>query len=259
MHRPDRRNATIDEEEDPHHRHCPQNINIKWSTEVGLSSTGRSCLEDPRSHCFIPSQASSSVFGTPIITDLFSDGIKDILVPSFVHYLDALEGPTGANAPGFPADHHERVHASPLMYDIDNDGVKDILLATYNGELLWFKDDGTQRYSYYSLIPRLRVRKDWHKGLHDDPNNRPEEGGQHAQQQVPPPPPHDLSGSSTGRRLLQAEASHQQPENTRENRLTKEGEDSFQVFQEHDIGAEEEEGGAAKGGIYRDPDLEGDM
>eukprot|EP00955_Chlamydomonas_euryale_P043879 352743-Chlamydomonas_euryale.AAC.11 len=36
-------------------------------------------------------QVSSSVYATPLITDLYSDGRKDIVVPSFVHYLEALK------------------------------------------------------------------------------------------------------------------------------------------------------------------------
>ena len=33
-------------------------------------------------------EVSSSVYATPIIHDLFSDGHKEIIVPSFVHYLE---------------------------------------------------------------------------------------------------------------------------------------------------------------------------
>jgi hypothetical protein len=45
---------------------CDTDITLKWMTEV-----------------------SSSVYATPIIYDLFSDGHKDIIVPSFVHYTEA--------------------------------------------------------------------------------------------------------------------------------------------------------------------------
>jgi hypothetical protein len=31
---------------------------------------------------------SSSVYASPVITDLYADGRKDIIVPSFVHYLE---------------------------------------------------------------------------------------------------------------------------------------------------------------------------
>ena len=44
---------------------CGTDIALKWMTEV-----------------------SSSVYATPIIHDLFSDGHKEIIVPSFVHYLE---------------------------------------------------------------------------------------------------------------------------------------------------------------------------
>lgn len=44
---------------------CPQNLELRWMSEV-----------------------ASSVYATPLITDLFSDGHKDIVVPSFVHHLD---------------------------------------------------------------------------------------------------------------------------------------------------------------------------
>lgn len=48
---------------------------------------------------------------------------------------------------GWPAFHQSNVHASPLLFDIDKDGVREIALATYNGEVLFFRllflsDDG---------------------------------------------------------------------------------------------------------------------
>lgn len=33
-------------------------------------------------------EVSSSVYSTPLITDLYSDGQKDIVIPGFVHYLE---------------------------------------------------------------------------------------------------------------------------------------------------------------------------
>ena len=44
---------------------CDTNLALKWMTEV-----------------------SSSIYATPLIHDLYSDGHKDIIVPSFVHYLE---------------------------------------------------------------------------------------------------------------------------------------------------------------------------
>ena len=45
---------------------CSANLVLKWMTEVG-----------------------SSIYATPLIHDLYSDGQKDVIVPSFVHYLEA--------------------------------------------------------------------------------------------------------------------------------------------------------------------------
>ena len=47
---------------------CPQNIALKWHTEIG-----------------------SAVYATPLITDLYSDGRKDIIVPGFVHNLEVRQ------------------------------------------------------------------------------------------------------------------------------------------------------------------------
>ncbi|KAG2425141.1 hypothetical protein HXX76_013895 [Chlamydomonas incerta] len=115
------------------------------------------------------SEATSSVYASPLITDLHADGRRDIIVPSFVHYLEVLEGPNGGQAPGgWPAFHASSVHASPLLYDIDFDGVRDVLLATYDGQVLFYKDTGDKLHEGLQ-ISRLRVRKDWYVGL--DPND----------------------------------------------------------------------------------------
>lgn len=62
---------------------CPQNIALRWHAE-----------------------ASSAVYATPLITDLFSDGRKDVVVPSFLHNLEVgadapwcMRQPVGAVAP----------------------------------------------------------------------------------------------------------------------------------------------------------------
>lgn len=56
---------------------CPLNVALSWMTEV-----------------------SASVYATPLITDLYSDGAKEIVVPSFVHYLEVRRPlPTGCPFP----------------------------------------------------------------------------------------------------------------------------------------------------------------
>lgn len=51
---------------------CEANLALKWMTEV-----------------------SSAIYATPLITDLYSDSYKDIIVPSFVHYTE-VSLPQGA-------------------------------------------------------------------------------------------------------------------------------------------------------------------
>ncbi|KAI3771296.1 hypothetical protein L6452_02458 [Arctium lappa] len=126
-------------------KQCPQNLELRWQTEV-----------------------SSSIYATPLIADINSDGKLDVVVPSFVHYLEVLEGSDGDKMPGWPAFHQSTVHASPLLYDIDKDGVREIALATYNGEVLFFRTSG-YIMSDKLEVPRLKAKRDWYVGLLPDP------------------------------------------------------------------------------------------
>ncbi|KAK1321267.1 hypothetical protein QJS10_CPA03g01827 [Acorus calamus] len=124
---------------------CPRNIELRWQAEV-----------------------SSSIYATPLIADINSDGKIEVVVPSFVHYLEVLEGSDGDKLPGWPAFHQSNVHSSPLLFDIDKDGVREIALATYNGEVLFFRTSGylmTEKLE----VPRRQIRKDWYVGLDSDP------------------------------------------------------------------------------------------
>lgn len=87
-------------------------------------------------------EATSSIYATPLITDLYADGFKDVIVPSFVHYLEVFQGDNGAQASGFPAFHADKVHASPMLFDIDQDGIQDIVIVTYNGQVRFYEDSG---------------------------------------------------------------------------------------------------------------------
>ncbi|KAL2509891.1 Protein DEFECTIVE IN EXINE FORMATION 1 [Forsythia ovata] len=127
---------------------CPRHLELRWQTEV-----------------------SSSIYASPLIADINSDGKLEVVVPSFVHYLEVLEGSDGDKLPGWPAFHQSTVHSSPLLYDIDKDGVREIGLATYNGEVLFFRVSGYMMSDKLE-IPRLKVKKDWYVGLHPDPVDR---------------------------------------------------------------------------------------
>jgi len=139
----------IDEEEpiDGVEEECPQNFELKWMTEV-----------------------SSSIYATPLITDLYSDGKKQILVNSFVHYVEALEGADGSKSGNWPTFHSSSVHASPLLTDINHDGLNDVLVAAYSGEILFFRDTGEQ-LPHKLVVPRLKVKKNWFAGLNPDPTD----------------------------------------------------------------------------------------
>lgn len=127
---------------------CPRNLELRWQTEV-----------------------SSSIYAPPLIADINSDGKLDVVVPSFLHYLEVLEGSDGDKMPGWPAFHQSTVHASPLLYDIDKDGVREIVLATYNGEVLFFRVSGYMMADKI-VLPRRRVKKNWYAGLLSDPVDR---------------------------------------------------------------------------------------
>ncbi|KAL8121505.1 protein DEFECTIVE IN EXINE FORMATION 1 isoform X2 [Apium graveolens] len=129
-------------------KQCPQNLELRWQTEV-----------------------SSSIYATPLIADINSDGKLEVVVPSFVHYLEVLEGSDGDKLPGWPAFHQSTVHSSPILYDIDKDGVREIALATYNGEVLFFRVSG-YLMSDKLVVPRMKVKRDWHVGLDSDPVDR---------------------------------------------------------------------------------------
>ena len=51
--------------------------------------------------------------------------------------LDAGDGAKAAEWGGY---HQSTLHTSPLLFDVDYDGVQDILVATYDGDILAFKD-----------------------------------------------------------------------------------------------------------------------
>ncbi|KAK8946301.1 hypothetical protein KSP40_PGU004761 [Platanthera guangdongensis] len=127
---------------------CPHNLELRWQTEV-----------------------SSSIYATPLIADINSDGKLEVVVPSFVHYLEVLEGSDGDKLPGWPAFHQSTVHSSPLLFDIDKDGTREIALATYNGVINFFRISGYLMMDKLE-VPRRKVRKDWYVGLHPDPVDR---------------------------------------------------------------------------------------
>ena len=133
----------------------------------------------PLSHLWTADAGASSIAATPLITDLFSDGSKEIIVPAFVHELEALDGASGARwSDGrWPAFHGSSAHASPILADVDGDGVQDVLLATYDAQVSAYRDTG-ERIRLADddgrgglAFPRLKVRTLWYEGLAADPTS----------------------------------------------------------------------------------------
>eukprot|EP00887_Chlorella_sp_A99_P003269 scaffold9.g3269.t1 len=162
---------------------CPLNIALKWHTEM-----------------------SSSIYATPLITDLYSDGRKDIVVPAFSHRIE------------FEGVHKSTAHTSPLIHDVDSDGILDIVLATYDGEVLFFRDTGEEVHGRL-IVPRLRVRRDWYVGLAPDhvDHSHPDvkDGGAPLEQpqassQSPPPQQQQGAGATPQRRRRLMEVAAEQ-------------------------------------------------
>ncbi|ORC87815.1 putative FG-GAP repeat protein, putative,intergrin alpha chain protein [Trypanosoma theileri] len=118
---------------------CRSGVHLEWAARVG-----------------------SSVFATPRIVDLSHDGNKEILVPTYTQYLEALDGFNGEDVAGFPFVHPSfKSYASPLPVDMDGDGKTEWLVAMYTGELMVFGDDGKARGAVQ--IPSLPIKKNWMK------------------------------------------------------------------------------------------------
>ncbi|GJP35206.1 hypothetical protein CLOM_g19716 [Closterium sp. NIES-68] len=124
---------------------CPVNLELRWQAEV-----------------------SSSIYSTPVVADINRDGKMEVVVPSFVHYLEVLDGYDGDRLHGWPAFYRSSTHTSPLLYDINKDGVREIILADYNGEIISFTPAGQELTRYKMSVPRLRIRKEWYVGLDPD-------------------------------------------------------------------------------------------
>ena len=79
-----------------------------------------------------------------------------------------LEAADGAKAThdSWPAFHKSTVHTGPLLHDWDYDGILDILVATYDGEILAFKDTVRLSCGYFQYsndIQRLSIAALWHR------------------------------------------------------------------------------------------------
>eukprot|EP00003_Mantamonas_plastica_P018580 TRINITY_DN3036_c0_g1_i8.p1 TRINITY_DN3036_c0_g1~~TRINITY_DN3036_c0_g1_i8.p1 ORF type:complete len:185 (+),score=75.89 TRINITY_DN3036_c0_g1_i8:25-555(+) len=100
-----------------HNDKCHVSADLLWTTEVGYS-----------------------IYTTPLVSDLLSDGRKEIISGTYVRYVEVLEAADGHRVPGWPyAFAKSSFHASPLLYDINKDGQNEVVVTTGNGEIVFLK------------------------------------------------------------------------------------------------------------------------
>ena len=63
------------------------------------------------------------------IGDVDGDGDNDVVFAGFDYNLYLIDGPTGANLPGWPKFLRDTVFSTPALHDMDGDGKKDVILG----------------------------------------------------------------------------------------------------------------------------------
>ena len=133
-------------------------------------------------------------------------GVKAIEASGVAVGVQALEGSYGARINGFENGNAEdlsgsTVHASPIMYDINSDGLEEILLATYDGEILFFFQNGS-RYFLNMKLPRIQVKRDWYVGLNRNADNGERDVDDDSVQEIVADEQKMQSGTASRRRLM---------------------------------------------------------
>ena len=120
-------------------------------------------------------ELSGDVDSTPIVVQM--RGMRTIVAADNAARVEVLDGSDGSRVNGFeaaPADamlSGSSVRSSPVLFDINNDGVDEIMLATYDGELLFYLENGN-KYFVNLRVPRLWVKRTWFLGLDADGADR---------------------------------------------------------------------------------------
>ena len=125
---------------------CNVGFQLAWSTAVG-----------------------SAVFASPVIFPSGLDGQRQIFLSTFFQTVEAL-GHDGYKLPGWPLQFEDSTfQGSPLLYDVDGDGKNDVGMVDKNGNLFWVRmgEFGQYLEDYHIQVPKLKIKRDWHKGLKD--------------------------------------------------------------------------------------------
>jgi hypothetical protein len=109
-----------------------KNINNVFRVRLGYPGNGPG-IESSLAGQHIPSVYSTSA---PVIVDIASDGVKDIVFPNFIRHSNVLDGP-------FPN----------IINNINFDGEPDIGVKTFNGELIWLTKTGMPLLGYRLIQP----------------------------------------------------------------------------------------------------------
>jgi hypothetical protein len=116
---------------------CPQRVYQHWATEV-----------------------EASAYVTPTIFDVASDGVKDVVIPTFIRHIEVLDGAHGQHVAGFPFTFpNSAFYASPIVFDINVDGEPDIGVTSFDGELVWLSETGMPIFG--KSIPRSPLHCDF--------------------------------------------------------------------------------------------------
>ena len=89
-----------------------------------------------------PQPTSSSIFASPLITDVKKDGNQEIVVASQDGTVNILDK-NGTPLPGWPRYTYTKMRSSPAVGDIDGDGQNEIVVAGDSYVFAWHAD-GTQ-------------------------------------------------------------------------------------------------------------------
>ncbi|KAF2076386.1 hypothetical protein CYY_002291 [Polysphondylium violaceum] len=112
------------------------------------------------------SQTSALVSSTPVISELFSDGIKYIVVANSYSYIDVISAHDGERALGWPFIlPASGFTASPLVYDFNQDDRLDVIVTTNEGEIVFIDRSGIAIFNSTLRVPPLKVKKDWYTNL----------------------------------------------------------------------------------------------
>lgn len=132
---------------DPDDASCNVEFKLRWSANVG-----------------------SAVYSTPLIYPAGPDGTKQIFTTTYYQHVEVL-GYDGFKPWGWPLNFEgSSFRGSPILFDVDGDGAADIGVVDKNANLYWIKMGSFGQYleDYHTKVPKLKVRKDWFKGLDPD-------------------------------------------------------------------------------------------